>query len=181
LKYRENLCTLFKESIDNIYEDTSCYGKKLNLKILDCILKRNGIYHMERYIPTIVEFIEELYLFEDYYQKFTVDLDKNKIIKNNGNTIIANEKENNHIYNEAIKIIENRKKLDESDKEKRKEYRIRNPYTRDSRRSKTVSPQQSISKTRKSKTLSPNQSKSRKRYRTPSPKQSKSRKRVKYN
>ena len=99
LKYRENLCKLFKDSINNIFEDTNCYGKKINLKILDCILKRNGIYHMEIYIPTIVEFIEELYLFEDYFQKFTINLDENKITKNYGNNIIANEKENNHEYN----------------------------------------------------------------------------------
>lgn len=168
LKYRENLCLLFKESIDNIYEDASCYGKKLNLKILDCILKKNGIYHMERYNPTIIGFIKELYLFEDYFQKFTINLDENKITKNYGNNIIANEKENNHEYNEAIKTIDIRKKLDKSDEEKRKEYRIRNRSTRQTIRSKTSSPY-----------------KSRKRYRSPSRSRSRSRsqtkKKVKFN
>jgi len=155
MKYRENLCLLFKDSIDNIYEDNHCYGKKLNLKILDCILKTDGIYHMENYRPTILEFIEELYIFEDFYKKFEIDLDNNKIIKNNGNIIIA--KENNDEYNEAIKIIENRKKLDETDKEKRIKYRTRRRLSR--KRSKT-----------------PSQSQSRKRYRTRS--RSQSRKKV---
>ena len=168
LKYRENLCNLFKDSIDFIYEDASCYGKKLNLKILDCILKKNGIYHMERYNPTIIGFIEELYLFEYYFKKFTINLDKNKITKNNGNIIIANEKENNHEYNEAIKTIDIRKNLDEADKEKRKEYRIRNRSTRKTIRSKTPSPY-----------------KSRKRYRSPSRSRSRStsqtKKKVKFN
>ena len=145
LKYRENLCLLFKDSIDNIYEDTACYGKKLNLKILDCILREGGVYHMENYMPAILELINELYLFEDYYEKFEVDLDNNKIIKNNGNIIIANEKKNNQ-YNEAIKIFDNRKKLDEADKEKRREYRNRIRLSR--KRYKTPSQPQSRKKYR---------------------------------
>jgi len=134
LKYRENLCNLFNDSIDNIYEDSACYGKKLNLEILDCILKPFGIYHMEKYTPSIVYFINELYLFEDYKSKFTIDLDNNQIIKDYRNTIIANEREDHYEFNEAIKLFEERKKLDEADNLKRREYkninRNRNPFSK---------------------------------------------------
>jgi len=132
LKYRENLCNLFNDSIDNIYEDSACYGKKLNLEILDCILKPFGIYHMEMYRPTILEFIKELYIFEDYKSDFTIDLDNNQIIKNYENTIIANERENHYEFNEAIKTFEERKKLDKADNLKRREYKNinRNPFSK---------------------------------------------------
>lgn len=113
LKYRENLCLLFKDSINNIYEDNACYGKKLNLKILDCILKPNGvgIYHMYMHGDSILQFIKELNNFEDYKSKFTIDLDNNKIKKNNGNIIIATERDEfnkafNKEFNKAIKTLE---------------------------------------------------------------------------
>jgi hypothetical protein len=164
LKYRENLCLLFKDSIDNIYEDAFCYGKKLNLKILDCILKTNGIYHMERHTPTILQFIKELYIFENYKSKFTIDLDNNKIIKNNGNIIIVNENNDDDEYNEAIKTIENRKKLDEADREKRTKYR---------RTSRSGKRYRSPSRSRK-RYRSPSRSQSRKSYRSPSRSRSRS-------
>jgi len=142
LKYRENLCLLFKDSINNIYEDNACYGKKLNLKILDCILKPNGvgIYHMYMHGDSILQFIEELYIFENYKSKFTIDLDNNKIKKNNRNIIIANERDEREDryefnkafskeFNKAINTFEERKKLDEADNLKRIEYKNRNRNT----------------------------------------------------
>jgi hypothetical protein len=80
-KYEENLCLLFENSINNIFEDYACYGKKLNLKILDCILKINGIYKMHRYKDSVDEFIENLHHFNNYYGKFSIDLDNLEIKK----------------------------------------------------------------------------------------------------
>jgi hypothetical protein len=124
---------------------------------------------MERYTPTILEFIKELHIFEDYYKKFEVNLDNNKIIKNNGNIIIANEKENNDQYNEAIKIIENRNKLHESDKEKHTKSRTITPLSR-----------RRLSRKRY---RTPSRSHSRKSYRSPSRSRSGSqtKKKVKFN
>ena len=80
-KYKENLCLLFENSIDNIFEDYACYGKKLNLKILDCILKINGIYKMHRNKYRVDEFIKNLPYFQNYHGKFKIDLDNLEIKK----------------------------------------------------------------------------------------------------
>jgi len=80
-KYKENLCLLFENSIDNIFEDYACYGKKLNLKILDCILKINGIYKMHRNKYSVDEFIKNLPYFQNYHGKFKIDLDNLEIKK----------------------------------------------------------------------------------------------------
>jgi hypothetical protein len=80
-KYKENLCLLFENSIDNIFEDFACYGKKLNLKILDCILKINGIYKMHKDKYSVDEFIKNLPYFQNYHGKFKIDLDNLEIKK----------------------------------------------------------------------------------------------------
>lgn len=129
VRYKENLVRLFPNAIDNIYEDAACYGDKLDLKTLYGILKDNGTYDMDIYHKSLVTFIDNLYLYDDFLEFFTIIIaDRLAYIeKNNRNTLTfdvtssTNKKSmSNHVYGrndvvDAIKRYERRKELDKVD------------------------------------------------------------------
>jgi hypothetical protein len=89
-KWKENLVRLFPTLINNIYEDRSCYGDKLDLETLYKILREGGIYQMEHYLPKINNFMRELHSYKDYWKFFNINLANipYEIIKNDENVLI---------------------------------------------------------------------------------------------
>jgi hypothetical protein len=88
-KWKEKLVRLFPLLINNIYEDNSCYGDKLDLKTLYEILREDGTYQMEHYLPTLDSFMAELHFYKNYWEFFTINLQNVQctITKNNGNVL----------------------------------------------------------------------------------------------
>jgi len=80
---------LFNNKINNIFEDISCYGKKLNLEVLYHILKDNGTYHFFPINELKQNWMNNYFRsYQQYTEYFTIDFVQNKIVKNNGNKII---------------------------------------------------------------------------------------------
>jgi hypothetical protein len=133
IKYKENLVNLFSNTFGNIFEDSSCYGDKLDLKILYEILDNEGEY-FPNYMEKITNFIKQIYIYDEYLKYFTITINggiNNSIKKDNGNKLILNKIMDTKYtsppyslwieeYNSAIQEYYDRKNLDTIDSEYRK-------------------------------------------------------------
>ena len=106
-KYKDTLCKLFKNSIENIFLDDACWAEILDLKTLYEILVEGGIYKLDMKKELIKKwankFSKDIEKYIDYVKFFTIDLDKGIIIKNNTNTIIYSKRTSHEDINKIIK------------------------------------------------------------------------------